>query len=49
MARSRYLLYKAPNNWTQSQYLRSKILFEQYPDIKKAYNLALRLASINKI
>nr|WP_262890277.1 transposase [Maribacter aquimaris] len=34
MARSRYLLYKSPNNWTQNQAERSKILFSQYPDIK---------------
>ncbi|WP_108869368.1 transposase [Aquimarina aquimarini] len=46
LARSRYLLYKAPNNWTHSQYIRSKILFEQYPDIKKAYNLVQRLRNI---
>ena len=46
LARSRYLLYKAPNNWTQNQYIRSKILFEQYPDIKKAYNLVQGLRNI---
>jgi len=46
LARSRYLLYKTPNNWTQNQYRQSKILFEQYPDIKKAYNLAQELRNI---
>ncbi len=46
LARSRYLLYKAPNKWTPNQYVRSKILFEQYPDIKKAYNLVQGLRSI---
>lgn len=46
LARSRYLLYKAPNNWTQNQYLRSKILFEQYPDLKKAYNLVQGLRNL---
>lgn len=46
LARSRYLLYKAPNNWTQNQYIRSKILFEQYPDIKKAYDLVQGLRNI---
>ncbi|TGV00201.1 DDE transposase [Flavivirga rizhaonensis] len=46
LARSRYLLYKAPNNWTQSQYLRSKILFEQYPDIKIAFDLVQGLRNI---
>lgn len=46
LARSRYLLYKAPNNWTQNQYVRSKILFQQYPDIKKAYGLVQGLRNI---
>ena len=46
LARSRYLLYKAPNNWTQNQYIRSKILFDQYPDIKIAYNLVQGLRNI---
>ena len=46
LARSRYLLYKAPNNWTLNQHLRSKILFEQYPDIKKAYHLVQGLRNI---
>jgi len=46
LARSRYLLYKAPNKWTQNQYTRAKILFEQYPDIKKAYNLVQGLRNI---
>lgn len=46
LARSRYLLYKAPNNWTQNQYIRSKILFKQYPDIKKAYDLVQGLRNI---
>lgn len=46
LARSRYLLYKAPNNWTQNQYQRAKILFALYPDIKKAYNLVQELRNI---
>ena len=46
LARSRYLLYKAPNSWTQNQYTRSKILFNQYPDIKKAYDLVQGLRNI---
>jgi len=46
LARSRYLLYKATNNWTQNQYIRSKILFKQYPDIKKAYDLVQGLRNI---
>ena len=46
LAQSRYLLYKAPSNWTQSQSERSKTLFEQYPDIKKAYDLVQGLRNI---
>jgi transposase len=43
LARSRYLLYKSPNDWTLSQKSRAKILFEQYPDIKTAYDLNQQL------
>ena len=46
LARSRYLLYKAPNNWTENQYIRSRILFDQYPDIKIAFDLAQGLRNI---
>jgi len=46
LARSRYLLYKAPSNWTTDQYLRSKILFTEYPDIKIAFDLVQGLRDI---
>lgn len=46
LARSRYLLYKAPSNWTKNQYERSQILFKEYPDIKTAFNLVQNLRSI---
>lgn len=46
LARSRYLLYKAPNKWTKSQSDRAQILFEQYPDIHSAYNLVQGLRTI---
>lgn len=46
LARSRYLLYKAPNNWTENQYQRSKILFSEYPDIKVAFDLVQGLRNI---
>ncbi|HPT70477.1 MAG TPA: transposase, partial [Syntrophomonas sp.] len=39
LARSRYLLYKHEQNWTPEQAKRAAILFERYPDIKKAYDL----------
>lgn len=45
LARSRYLLFKSADKWTDKQKERAKILFEMYPDIKKAYGLthSLRL------
>jgi len=46
LARSRYLLFKSAEKWTEKQKQRAKILFEQYPDIKKAYNLTHRLRMI---
>ena len=46
LARARYLLYKSTNNWTLNQTLRAKILFEQYPDIKIAYDLTQNLRNI---
>lgn len=46
LARSRYLLYKAPSNWTQSQSKRSKLLFSKYPDIKIAFDLVQGLRNI---
>ena len=46
LARSRYLLFKSGDKWTQKQKERAKILFEQYPDIKKAYSLTHSLRMI---
>jgi len=46
LARSRYLLFKSPEKWTESQKLRAEILFEQYPDIKQAYSLTHSLRMI---
>jgi transposase len=37
LARSRYLLFKYPNDWTPSQQKRADALFEKFPEIKKAY------------
>jgi transposase len=36
LARSRYLLYKTPNKLNSSQKERSKILFEEFPSLKKS-------------
>jgi transposase len=35
--RSRYILFKRPEEWTGKQQMRAGILFENYPEIKKAY------------
>ena len=37
LSRSRYLLFKYPEEWTIKQQKRANILFENYPEIKKAY------------
>lgn len=39
LARSRYLLFKSANKWSFSQKQRAKILFNEYPDIRMAYEL----------
>jgi transposase len=46
LARSRYLLFKSAEKWTNKQKLRAKILFDLYPDIKKAYSLTHSLRMI---
>ena len=40
LARSRYLLFKSPDKWTEKQKIRAHILFEQYPKLREAYSLA---------
>ncbi|WP_397321451.1 transposase [Pedobacter foliorum] len=49
LARSRYLLFKHHSKWTQVQKNRAELLFERYPELKKAYKLSLRLGEIFKI
>jgi transposase len=46
LARSRYLLFKSPEKWTEKQKRRAKLLFELYPDIKKACSLTNSLRMI---
>lgn len=41
LTRSRYLLYKLKNKWKEKEIERAKILFENYPEIEKAYNLTM--------
>ncbi|MDR2887941.1 MAG: transposase [Bacteroidales bacterium] len=42
LARSRYLLFKYPDDWTVSQRNRALALFNKYPEIRKAYDAACR-------
>ncbi len=46
LARSRYLLFKSKTKWTARQIERAEILFELYPTIENAYNLAQGLSYI---
>ena len=46
LIRSRYLLYKSANKWTERQKQRAVILFKEYPDIKTAYGLCHSLRMI---
>ena len=46
LRRSRYLLFKSADKWTDRQKQRAAILFEEYPDIKTAYGLCHSLRMI---
>lgn len=46
LVRSRYLLFKSPDKWTNSQRRRAEILFKQFDDIKQLYYLTLQLGQI---
>ena len=46
LARSRYLLYKSSDKWTENQKIRASILFNEYPDIKEAYEINQSLRHI---
>ena len=46
LARGRYLLFKTRGSWTASQAERAKILFENFHEIEKAYNLTMYFRGI---
>ena len=46
LIRSRYLLFKSADKWSDKQKERASILFYEYPDIKKAYSLCHSLRMI---
>lgn len=45
LARSKRLLYKPKSFWSEEQKKRADILFELFPDIRKAYNLSMNFKS----
>ena len=46
LVRSRYLLFKHSRLWTDEQRQRALLLFERYPELEKAYGLAMDLGDI---
>ena len=46
LARGRYLLFKPSNRWSKSQIQRANILFEEYPEIKRAYDFSMYFRNI---
>ena len=46
LARSRYLLFKSREKWTLSQKQRAELLFSEYPDLQKSYDLSDGLRKI---
>jgi transposase len=49
LARSRYLLFKHHIKWSDTQKERAELLFERYPELKKAYQISLKLGDIFKV
>jgi transposase len=46
LARSRYIIAKKPNDWTQNQKIRAELLFKNYPLLHKAYKHTLEFRNI---
>lgn len=46
LARGRYFLFKPKGKWTSSQAERAKTLFQEFPEIEKAYNLSMYFRNI---
>ncbi|MCX6799763.1 MAG: transposase [Candidatus Falkowbacteria bacterium] len=45
LARSHHLLFKPESKWTVGQKERANILFEEFPEVKKAYELSMMFRS----
>lgn len=46
LARSRYFLFKQSSSWTDTQKQRAVILFREYPDLQRAYELSQQLKKL---
>jgi len=46
LARSRYLLFKPKSKWKDKQIERSKILFKEFPNLEKTYELSMMFRNI---
>ena len=49
LSRSKYLLFEHYIKWTAIQKHRTELLFERYPQLKKAYQISLKLGDIFKL
>ena len=49
LARAKFILTKHKTKWTETQKGRAQIIFEHYPTLKKAYELAMQLTDIYNI
>ena len=46
LARSRYIIAKKPNDWTENQKVRAELLFNNYPLLHQAYKHTLEFRNI---
>lgn len=49
LARVKYILTRHASKWTKSQQWRADIIFGFYPELKKAYDLAMFLLGLSKL
>jgi len=49
LARSRYIIVKKPDQWTENQKIRAAILFENYPLLYQAYKHTLAFRNIYEL
>lgn len=46
LARGRHILFKSSGKWTGSQCVRARILFQEFPQLQQAYEIAMSLRGI---